>query len=118
MQKMDRRQLPGHGSVCPSSLRCVGAAAVSRVWEHARAAHGFRPVAAVNATCVAHEDRLLLDTVTVLASGTALVDGVFVVEALADRVPFDNLIAHGGGKCGRRVEAKTGQCSSVKRRIA
>ena len=43
---------------------------------------------------VAHEDRLLLYHVAALSMGSAWIDGMLVVEAPADRVAFDNLIAH------------------------
>jgi hypothetical protein len=57
-------------------------------------------MAAVVAARIAYEDRLLLYIMPTLACGTALIDGVLVVETLADRVPFDDLITHVGGVCG------------------
>jgi hypothetical protein len=81
-------------------LYAVCAAAVPRVWKHSRAGHGFWSMTAVTAARIAYENRLLLHIVSTLARGAALVDGVLVVETLADRVPFDNLITHDDGVCG------------------
>jgi hypothetical protein len=43
---------------------------------------------------VTYEDGLLLNRVPSLAVRGTWIDGVFVVQASADRVAFDNLIAH------------------------
>jgi hypothetical protein len=74
------------------------AAFVSRVWQHSRAVCNLGPLTAVARTGVAHEDCFLLDAVSTLAVGCARVDRVFVVEAPAGRVAFDNLIAHLGSE--------------------
>jgi hypothetical protein len=54
-------------------------------------------MAAVTSTSIADEYGLLLHSVPALAMGCARIDGVFVVEAPANRVTFDDLIAHIGG---------------------
>lgn len=45
---------------------------------------------------VADQDCLLLDAVAALVVAWAGVDGMTVVETLANRVAFDDLVAHGG----------------------
>lgn len=45
-------------------------------------------------TYIAHEHGLLLDGMAVLAVGGARVDGVLEVDAFADRVAFDDFVAH------------------------
>jgi hypothetical protein len=50
----------------------------------------------VGGTSVAHEDRLLLHHVAALAVGSTWIDSVPVVETPADRVAFNDLIAHVG----------------------
>lgn len=82
--------------MCGLSLRCVCVAPVPRIGEHSRAICSLGPVAAVAAAGVAHEHRLLLDNVTPLAMSSAGIDGVLVIETPADRVAFDDLIAHLG----------------------
>jgi hypothetical protein len=51
-------------------------------------------MATVIRTSVAHQNCLLLNGMTSLAVGGARVDGVFVVEAPARGVAFDDLVAH------------------------
>ena len=46
--------------------------------------------------CEAHEDRLLGDGVASLTVGSARVDRVLMVEAAADRIALDYLVAHCG----------------------
>jgi hypothetical protein len=50
----------------------------------------------MTAAGVAYKDSLLLNPVSTLSMGGAWIDGVLVVEASADRVAFDDLIAHLG----------------------
>jgi hypothetical protein len=99
-----------------SSLGSVSTA-VPRVGEDTRAGHGLGTVAAVAAACVSHEDSLLLDAVAALSCGEALVDGVLVVEALADRVAFDDLVAHVGGMRGEREDAVSGRMLDAVERV-
>lgn len=51
-------------------------------------------MAAMKAASIAYENRLLLNSVATLSMSGARIDRVSVVEAAADGVPFDNLIAH------------------------
>lgn len=46
---------------------------------------------------VSDEDGLLLDVVAPGAVGGAHIDAVLVIEAPADRVAFDDEVAHDGG---------------------
>lgn len=50
--------------------------------------------------CVANQNRPFCDSVVLLAVICALVDCVDEVNASADRIPFDNLVAHGGQRGG------------------
>jgi hypothetical protein len=54
----------------------------------------FRSVAAMTAAGIAYKDGFLLNTVSALSMAGAWIDGVLVVKASADRVAFDDLIAH------------------------
>lgn len=56
---------------------------------------GTASMAAVHTAGIANENRLLLYDVTALSVSSAGVNGVLVVEASADRVAFDDLVAHG-----------------------
>lgn len=51
-------------------------------------------------TGVADQDGALLDAVAGLAVQPAVVDGVQVVETVADRVALADLVAHCDGGCG------------------
>lgn len=63
---------------------------------------------------VAHEDRLLLHHVPTLAMCGTRVNGVLVVEAPADRVAFDDLIAHVGGEWQSACKKdRTRMCASM-----
>lgn len=46
-------------------------------------------------TGVSDENGLFLGHMVALSKGFTWVDGVFEVEAAADRVPFNDLVAHG-----------------------
>jgi hypothetical protein len=48
----------------------------------------------MTAAGIAYEDGFLLDSVATLSMGGTWIDRVSVVEATADRVPFDDLVAH------------------------
>jgi hypothetical protein len=75
-------------------MRRVGTTSVARIWEHSCAVGSLRSVATMTAAGVAHENRFLLDSVATLSMGGTWIDRVSVVEAPADRVPFDDLVAH------------------------
>lgn len=62
----------------------------------------------MNGTDIADQDGLLLDRVAALAVGGAGVDGVLEVDAFADGVALDELVAHFGTRNGAwKREEKT-----------
>jgi hypothetical protein len=73
--------------------RGICTAAVARIWENS-VLIDFRSVAAMTAAGIAYKDGFLLNTVSALSMAGAWIDGVLVVKASADRVAFDDLIAH------------------------
>lgn len=77
-----------------SVTRGVRAAAVPRIWEDADTVRGFGSLATMGCTRVTHEDGLLLNDMAALAMAGTGIDGVLVVEAPADGVAFDDLVAH------------------------
>ena len=52
------------------------------------------PMASVQTTSVAYKNRLLLYRMVALSKGTTGVDGMLVVEATADGIAFNDLVAH------------------------
>lgn len=94
----------GYGRQNPSSAvvtrRAVVrvAAGVARVGEAGRGATRLHcVVVGVVPAQVADEDGLLLYGVALLVGGGTHVDAVLVVDAAADRVAFDETVAHGDG---------------------
>jgi hypothetical protein len=72
------------------------------IWEHPSAEEGSLGTSrTVAATGIPYQHCLLRNRV--VAHTTTWINGMLIVETPADRVAFDNLIAHGGSEAAVRV---------------
>lgn len=61
---------------------------------------------------VSHENGLFLGDMVALSERFTWVDGMLEVEAAADRVPFNDLVAHGDSISEGMIDLKDGRSTS------
>ena len=81
----------------------MASCAISRIRVPFLRSRPFLLVISVCVTGVSNQDRSLLDWMALCAVCCAHVDAVFVVEAAADRVSFDDEVAHGASVRGKML---------------